>query len=127
MERLPYIDQHARQIAADRARTWDALLQVMCTDPTDPTTVPTGFQLESAVPQQRLALKGRHWFSRYRLIFTLDDAPHGTVVSAQSWAAFPGPHGRIYKALVIGTRLHVLAVGYLLRRVATESDRLAAA
>lgn len=64
-------------------------------------------------------LRGRHRFSRYELAFDL--APRdasSTRLRATTRAAFPGPQGRVYRALVIGTRLHVLAARALLRRVA---------
>ena len=66
--------------------------------------------LTIAAPHERLTLTGRHHFSRYLLVFDLGDAPDGaTRLRATSYAAFPGPHGRVYRTLVIGTRLHVVA------------------
>ncbi|AQA20886.1 hypothetical protein BTZ20_0194 [Rhodococcus sp. MTM3W5.2] len=89
MERLPYIDQHARTIDANRDRAWQALLTVMCKDPDDPSA-PRGFLLDSAEVPARLALSGRHWFSRYALIFELDEeGPSRTRVRAQSWESSP--------------------------------------
>jgi hypothetical protein len=118
MERLPYIDEHARSIDATRDRAWTALLKVMCKDPNDPSA-PTGFWLDSADAPARLALSGRHWFSRYALIFELDDeGPSRTRIRAQSRAEFPGLHGKIYRALVIGSGGHRVAVRRLLRQVA---------
>src|SRR5205807_3903125 len=69
MERLPYIDEHAITIDANRDDTWSALLRVMCDDPRDPSTVPTGFVLDEARPPERFALKGRHPFAVYRWVF----------------------------------------------------------
>ena len=57
MERLPYIDEHAITIDADRADTWSALLRVMCRDPHDATTVPFGFVLDEARAPERLDRK----------------------------------------------------------------------
>ncbi|MEV0293678.1 hypothetical protein [Nocardia sp. NPDC050710] len=122
MERLSYIDEHARSVDANRDRTWKALLEVVCKDPADPRTVPTGFVLDSAEEPSRLALKGRHWFSRYALVFELDDeGPSTTRVRARSWADFPGPHGRVYKALVIGSGGHKVVVRNMLRRIAAAA------
>ncbi|MFE3290841.1 hypothetical protein [Rhodococcus sp. NPDC059234] len=118
MERLPYIDEHARSIDANRDRAWTALLRVMCKDPNDPSA-PRGFRLDSADAPARLALSGWHWFSRYALIFELDEEdPSHTRIRAQSWAEFPGLHGRIYRALVIGSGGHQVVVRRLLRQVA---------
>ncbi|WP_069167283.1 hypothetical protein [Nocardia altamirensis] len=118
MERLPYIDEHARSIDANRERVWQALLKVMCKDPTDPSTVPGGFVLESAEEPARLAMRGQHWFSRYALVFELDDEGAGrTRIRAKSWGEFPGLHGKIYRALVIGSRGHRVVVRRLLRKI----------
>lgn len=127
MERLPYIDEHAITVDATREDTWSALLRVMCRDPRDPSTAPTGFVLDEARPPARFALKGRHPFAVYRWVFELDDQPGGrTRVHATTWADFPGLHGKIYRALVIGTRVHRVLVRWTLKRIAATADRHAA-
>lgn len=120
MERLPYIDEHAITIDANRDDTWAALLRVMCRDPHDPSTVPFGFVLDEAKPPARFGLRGRHWFAVYRWVFELDalDEPARTRLRAATWAAFPGIHGRAYRALVIGTGGHRIVVRRTLKRVA---------
>lgn len=120
MKRLPYIDEHAITVAADREATWPAVLRVMCRDPRDPSTVPIGFVLDEARPPERFALKGRHLFAVYRLVFELDPEPDGTRVRAATWADFPGPHGKAYRALVIGTGGHRLVVRRMLKRIAAH-------
>lgn len=122
MERLPYIDEHAITIEANRADTWSALLRVMCRDPHDATTVPVGFVLDEARAPVRFALKGRHWFAIYRWVFELDelDGAH-TRLRAATWAAFPGIHGKAYRALVIGTGAHRVVVRSTLKRVASSA------
>jgi hypothetical protein len=124
----PYVDQHALAIAAPRATVWAALERyvhetigasklpllgrVLGTEPA------SGFGVIEREPERRLALAGRHRFSRYRLVFELDDAPErATVLRALTYAVFPGLHGLIYRALVIGTRMHVLATRGILRTV----------
>lgn len=122
MERLPYIDEHAITVPADRATTWHAVLRTVCSDPDDPETVPFGFTLDAAEQPERFALKGRHWFSVYKLIFLLADDPGGgTRVVAQTWAAFPGIKGTIYRALVIGSGAHRIVVRHMLRRIAAQA------
>jgi hypothetical protein len=118
MERLPYIDEHAISVPADRDATWRGLLKVMCRDPRDPTTVPPGFVLDEAIPGERLALKGRHPFSIYQLIFELARQSAGTTeVRATTRAAFPGLHGTVYRALVIRSGGHRVVVRRMLRRI----------
>ncbi|OBK25809.1 hypothetical protein A5634_25960 [Mycobacterium asiaticum] len=120
MERLPYIDEHAIAIHASPDDTWSALLRKTCRDPADPTTVPVGFKLEEATAPRRLALKGRHLFAIYRLVFELDPEPHGVRLRALTFAAFPGLRGRMYRALVIGSGGHRVVVRRMLRRVAAQ-------
>lgn len=142
MERLPYIDEHATCVGATPERTWAALVAVGAAmrGPTGPlgwlmglqptvasgdwsrevdagATLP-GFQVEQACPPSRLALAGRHRFSRYALAFELEDmGPEGTRVRARSWGVFPGVHGRSFRALVIGSGAHRVVVRRLLRRI----------
>ena len=128
MERLPYIDEHAITVHANRAETWAALLRVLCRDSLTPSTVPTGFVLDECRPPERFTLKGRHPFSIYRWVFELDDqtvaaGPPLTRVRSQTWAAFPGLPGSIYRAMVIGTGLHRVVVRSILKRVAATGNR----
>jgi hypothetical protein len=147
-ERLPYVDEHAAKVAAPREATWEALLRVVegtvagggasrfarllgCEDAeaSGPrplaagSTVP-GFRVASAEPPAELFLAGRHRFSRYALIVRLDALADGrTCLRAETRAEFPGLKGRIYKGLVIGTRLHVVAT----RRILAAAKRRAEA
>ena len=122
MERLPYIDEHAITVAANRAETWSAVLRTICRDPHDPTAVPIGFVLDEARPPERLALTGRHPFATYRWVFELDAvAPQRTRVRSATWAHFPGLHGKTYRALVIGTGAHRLVVRQTLKRIAAKA------
>jgi hypothetical protein len=121
MERLPYIDEHAITIDATREETWSALLRVMCRDPHDPSTVPIGFFLDESRPPERFALRGHHPFAVYRWVFELEPATDDTArtwVRALTWADFPGIPGKIYRALVIGTGGHRVAVRWTLKRIA---------
>jgi hypothetical protein len=77
-----------------------------------------GFEIAERTPDVRLSLVGRHRFSRYLLAFELADAPGGsTQLRAQTYAAFPGVRGRVYRALVIGSRGHAIATNGMLRSV----------
>ena len=83
-----------------------------------------GFRVESAVAPSRLALAGQHRFSRYGLTFQLD--PLGadrTRLWAITDAEFPGAVGSVYRGLVIGTRMHVVAVRSILAAVRKRAER----
>jgi hypothetical protein len=135
VERLPYVDEHAVPTSASRDAVWSALTHVLRgtmtgatrlgrllgTDPASATpsfqgltgeTVP-GFRVVDAEPGHRLTLQGRHRFSRYRLTFLLDDDR----LRAQTHAAFPGPHGKLYRAAVIASGGHRIITRRLLRRI----------
>jgi hypothetical protein len=144
MERLPYIDEHARTVSAGRERTWGAVISVVGAvlgeDAPGPLTrllrlepavasadrragltagdTLAGFAVEEASSPSRLVLAGRHRFSRYALVFELDESSPGrTRIRAQTWAEFPGALGRVYRALVIGTRAHRVVVRLILGQI----------
>ena len=82
----------------------------------------SGFAVTQELPGTQVSLSGSHRFSRYLLVFELVDAGDGaTQVSARTYADFPGVRGRVYRALVIGTRLHVVAVGAMFRSIRRAS------
>ena len=128
---LPFIDEHTTVVPAPADATWTAARDVL--------NVPLRglglryarliqvrgdrvFTLEDAQPPVRLGLTGRHRFSRYALTVTLRAVdPHRTEVTARTDAEFPGAAGRVYRALVIDSRAHVLAMRFVLRRIARRT------
>jgi hypothetical protein len=129
MERLPYIDEHVMTVGSDRAATWSALVGMWCRNPDDPSTIRSPFfWLHEATPLTRLALNGGHPFSVYKLVFELsDEGPQRTRLTARTWAHFPGISGRTYRALVIDTGAHRVAVRRMLRHIAAEAMHLGVA
>ena len=146
-ERLPFVDEHATIAAADVESTWAALLRTAerttggavsarfarllgCADVAAGgprplavgSTVP-GFHVAALRPGEELALAGRHRFAEYALIFRLEPAGAGTRVRAETRAEFPGLKGRAYRALVIGSRGHVLATRRILAAVRERAER----
>lgn len=145
---LPYVDELPIEIGADRQTTWAALLRVVegtfasargrgparmlgCEDtvPSGPRPLAQGsgfpgFHVDSAEPSREFALAGRHRFSTYLLSFRLEDAGGGrTRLVAETRAAFPGLKGSAYRALVIGTRMHVLVTRRLLTATKRRAER----
>jgi hypothetical protein len=147
IESLPYIDEHSVLIAAPADVVWRSLLEVVCgltsgrAKPVaralgctqtehvgEPgrigSTVP-GFIVTRAVPPAVLALMGEHRFSRYALVFRIDETLAGPMaLNAETRAEFPELKGRAYRALVIGTRGHVVATKSILRSVRRRAEHL---
>lgn len=145
---LPYVDELSIAIGADREATWTALLQVVersfasargrgparllsCedTEPSGPRPLAEGsafpgFHVATAEAPSELGLAGRHRFSTYLLSFHLEEAAGGrTRLIAETRAAFPGLQGSAYRALVIGTRLHVVVTRRLLTATKRRAER----
>ena len=146
---LPRIDDHATIVDAAVTEAWAAVLdeldgatsgplattyaRVIGCKPSRPSgtrplkvgsTVP-GFAVISAVAKEELVLTGHHAFSTYELIFRLrSTGKDRTEIRAESRAAFPAVHGRLYRLLVIGTGFHVLAVRRLLGSIRQRAEEL---
>ncbi len=84
-------------------------------------TVP-GFEVADVEPERRVRLTGRHRFSQYALVLTLDARPDGTLLRAGTYAEFPGLHGAVYRALVIGSGGHGVFVDRMLRTVRRRAE-----
>lgn len=146
-DRLPYVDEHTRVITARTESAWCALLSVVegafstggsakfaralgCVDidadgarPLRVGSTCPGFHVTAAEELVMLALAGRHRFSSYALIFRLDDlGTNGTRLRAETRAEFPGIKGRLYRALVIGTRMHMVVTRSLLAAVERRAE-----
>jgi hypothetical protein len=144
---LPFVDEQATIVAAGPEEVWRALLDTLdrafsrpaaaayaravrcrpeaATGPrplAEGSTVP-GFQVTAAVPGSELVLEGRHRFSTYAMILRLEPDGHGgTDLRAETDAVFPGLTGGAYRALVIGTRGHVIGMRRLLAAVRRRAE-----
>jgi hypothetical protein len=143
---LPHVDEHSTEVDAAPAQVWESLTRVVSRssrgragelvaralgceqrqvsgEMLDPGATVVGFRVARAKAPLELALEGKHRFSRYALIFRIDDLGGArTRLRAETCAEFPGLHGRVYRALVIGTRAHVLAVRRILGAVRRRAE-----
>ena len=140
---LPFVDEHQVLVSAPADAVWRSLTaqvnrsfggagtvaHLLGTQPRRGAGTPLdqgatlpGFRVAEAVPGSFARLTGRHRFSRYALTLTLAARPDGTLLSARTDAAFPGPHGRLYRALVIGSGAHRLFVRRLLDAVRRQAE-----
>ena len=124
---LPFVDEHRTTIEAPRELIWPRLREyvdrmlaanergvfarLLGADP------PAGFEVSEEVPGEQVVLSGRHRFSRYALVLEIDPSGEQTVLRARTFAAFPGPHGRVYRLLVISSRAHVVATRRILESI----------
>jgi hypothetical protein len=95
---LPFIDEHAIEVAAPPERAWEAVRQTVSRsfggrsaallarllgtaetrphgDPTEPGSTITGFRIGRTDAPVELVLEGEHRFSRYALIFRMRRFP----------------------------------------------------
>jgi hypothetical protein len=149
VEELHYIDTHTVSVDASPEQVWRALLATLRPlgaglphlmisawglepgvrhgdwDP-DPTVgdAIVVFGVAGVDPPRSLTLRGRHRFSRYELRFEITEGSAGrAVLHAHTSAVFPGLAGSAYRALVIGTGGHRVAVRRLLAAVARRTGR----
>lgn len=130
---LPYVDEHTVLVDATPAATWcataayfDARLGSVASAYARLVGVRDGkpFVVDRADPPWLLGLVGEHRFSRYELVFLIEETDDGrSRLTARTAAEFPGLLGKAYRAAVIGSRFHVLAVEAMLRRIARAAVR----
>lgn len=126
------MDEHSVAVDAPREAAWEAveryaheltrskrgpIASVLGTQP------PSGFEVSRAVVGERLELSGQHRFARYRLAFALTEQPGRSLrLTAISYADFRGPHGRLYRTLLVRTGAHVWAVRRMLRVISRRAS-----
>jgi hypothetical protein len=131
---LPYVDEHAVEVRAPRDRVWRALDDYVHTSVGLSDRHPlglvlgtrprSGFAVAATEPGEQVVLEGRHRFSVYRLVIDVADGsrPGTTTLRGTTLAAFPGPHGRVYRLLVISSGAHVVATTRMLRTIGRRAE-----
>jgi SnoaL-like domain len=150
IDSLPHVDDHAIEVTAGPDRTWEALVETLPRafdtrlarrsagllgaahrradgDPSVIGSTLPGFIVARSVRPATLALQGQHRFSRYALVFLIDELDSGhSRLRAETRAEFPGARGRLYWSLLAASRGHVRSVRSILKAVERRADRSAA-
>ncbi|HEY7472401.1 MAG TPA: hypothetical protein VIE68_08650, partial [Gemmatimonadota bacterium] len=81
-----------------------------------------GFRVAAAHPPRRIALEGRHRYSRYRLAFEIEPEGPLSRIRAVTHAEFPGVRGALYHAFVVGSGGHRIMTRRLLKSIARRAE-----
>jgi hypothetical protein len=146
---LPLIDSPSIEVLASPERCWDALTTVIGDRMAGPSaqvvaavlgcddrvargpheaagSTLAGFHVARSDPPVRWHLAGAHRFSRYSLEFRVEDLGDGrSRVHAESRARFPGWYGTLYRAFVIGSHGHRVAVRRMLEGIKRHAETTA--
>ncbi|MGW4750034.1 hypothetical protein ACWEPR_35095 [Streptomyces sp. NPDC004290] len=135
MDRLPFVDEHTVLVDSGPEELWRRLLvqverslsgaagaryaRLVRADPVaaggprplDGGSAFPGFLVAGFEPGRELALRGRHLFSTYALVYRIEALSDGrSRLRAETRAVFPGVAGRLYRLLVISSGAHAFAM-----------------
>lgn len=145
---LPFVDAWSVDVEASPRTVWDTVLDSMPgpygslllrlwamvwgADPAEANGLAShvlgaerpGLAVCEVVPPATYALTGRHRFARYQVVFRIDQrGATRSRLTAETFADFQGPAGRLYRAVVIGSRAHALAVRATLHLIRIRAER----
>jgi hypothetical protein len=133
MSELPFVDVHSTTVSATPDAVFDALERIgprIGTDPMSRTYARLvgaedrgAFHVARSERPTLVVLGGSHRFSRYELVCRIEPESGGSVVRFETWAEFPGLGGRLYRAAVIGTGGHRVAMRLLLGALTRRIER----
>lgn len=121
---LPFVDAHSIALPVSAAQAWPVVLAHVrsLTEGSHPllfrvlgTTPPSGFEIVESRPPHEATLAGRHRFSTYRLVFSLQPDGAGSRLVATTYAEFPGLKGRLYRTFLMSTHAHQWATRRMLK------------
>ena len=144
---LPFVDAWSIDVGAPPRVVWDAVLAsapgagagivrralavLLGADPAASNGLAShvlgaerpGFAVCEVVPPITYALAGRHRFAIYQLVFRIDKRGQGlSRLTAETFAIFPGPGGRLYRMFLMDAKLHALVMWFLVRRVRRRAE-----
>jgi hypothetical protein len=147
---LPFVDAWSIEIEAPPRVVWQAVLDtrpaardplwtqawaaLWRADPRRSNGLPPhvlgaerpGFAVCEVVPPVTYALAGEHRFARYQLVFRVGQrGAHQSRLTAETFASFPGTAGRLYRTLLIDTRVHALVMWIMVRVLRHRAEALA--
>jgi hypothetical protein len=150
IDSLPRVGDDSIEVAAGPERTWEALVETVPRafdsrrarrsagllgaahreahgEPSVIGSTLPGFIVARSVRPATLALLGQHRFSRYALVFLIDELDSGhSRLRAETRAEFPGVSGRVYRALLAASRVPTRTVRQILVAVSRRANRAAA-
>jgi len=148
---LPFVDAHATDVDAPPARVWAALLEscpgahaggvlrvwawLWGADPPASNGLAAhvigaerpGLVVREVVAPATWAAAGRHRFARYQVVFRIDPRGTGSRLTAETYAAFTGTPGRVYRFAVLTLGPHTLVVRGVLAYVRRRAEARSAA
>jgi hypothetical protein len=147
---LPFVDAWSVDIDAPARIVWEAVLAstpgarpglapralalVLGASPADSNGLAShvigaerpGFAVCEVVVPVTYALSGQHRFSNYQLVLRIDQrGPGQSRLTAETFANFPGPAGRLYRMLLMDFELHALVMWSMVRRIRRRAETLA--
>ena len=145
---LPFVDAWSVDIAAPPRVVWDTVLAtapgtrggpirravavLLNADPADSNGLAShalgaerpGFAVCEVVAPVTYALAGQHRFATYQLVFRIDQrGPGSSRLTAETFAAFPGSGGRLYRMFLMDAKLHAFVMWVMVRRIRRRAER----
>lgn len=135
MSDLPFVDQHRLTVRAGADQVWAAVMGyagglgpsrhkllslVLGAEP------PSGFAVVDTQPPRELTLAGRHRFAQYQLVFRVIPEGEEALLTADTYARFPGVKGRLYRAALMPTGGHRIATRRMLATIRRRAEATAA-